>query len=228
MSNSNPSRPKLAPHLAYIDARHVLEELPPWPSCDGRAPTMGDTCAPCHPPSSPLPPRALRPAADEEGHQHALSIPLSTPCSLPLVLYSLPCSRPPWPVTQARCRRVLTAPSPHGRSHVHHRLCLVVLHLTRTLAQAIGHRSTAAGKLPPLAVVQAAGVRGQATSGLLGASCGHLRVRVDPLVLPRPSAADGMASSGRSSDSPAILCSKFASGTSRDNSTKVKGLAAMS
>jgi hypothetical protein len=30
--------------------------------------------------------RALRPAADEEGHQHTLSIPLSTPCSLPLAL----------------------------------------------------------------------------------------------------------------------------------------------
>ena len=38
MSNSNPSRPKSAPHLAYADARHVLEELPSWPSCDGRAP----------------------------------------------------------------------------------------------------------------------------------------------------------------------------------------------
>ena len=29
---------------------------------------------------------ALRPTADEEGHQHALPIPLSTPCSLPLAL----------------------------------------------------------------------------------------------------------------------------------------------
>ena len=75
-----------------------------------------------------------------------------------------------------------------------------MLHLARTLAEAIGHRSTAAGKLPPPAVVQAAGVRGQAASGLLGASCGHLRVRVDPPVLPRPSAVDGMASYGRSSD----------------------------
>ena len=109
-------------------------------------------------------------------------------------------ARPPWPAGRARCHRVLAAPCPHGHSHVHHRLCLVVLHLARTLAQAIGHRSTAVGKLPPPAVVQATGVRGQATSGLLGASCGHLRVRVDSPVLPRPSDADGMASSGRSSD----------------------------
>ena len=30
MSNSNPSRPKSAPHLAYSAARHVLGKMPQW------------------------------------------------------------------------------------------------------------------------------------------------------------------------------------------------------
>jgi len=45
--------------------------------------------------------------------------------------------------------------------------------------------------VPPVAVAQAAGVRGQAASGLLRGSYGHLRVRTNPLVLRRrPIAAD--------------------------------------
>jgi len=53
-------------------------------------------------------------------------------------------------------------------------------------------------------------------------------VRKGPLVLPRPSAADGMASSGRGSETPATSLCKSTSRTSRDNSTKVKGLTAKS
>ena len=57
------------------------------------------------------------------------------------------------------------------------------------------------------AAAAVAGSRGQAASGFREASCGHLQVRKGPLVLPRPSAADGMASSGRSSETPTTsLC----------------------
>ena len=39
MSNSNPSRPKSALHLAYTNARHVFDEMASWPPCTGARPT---------------------------------------------------------------------------------------------------------------------------------------------------------------------------------------------
>ena len=53
-------------------------------------------------------------------------------------------------------------------------------------------------------------------------------MRKGPLVLPRPLAADGMAFSDQSSETPATSLCKSTSRTSRDNSMKVKGLTAKS
>jgi len=39
MSNSNPSRPKSALHLAYTNARHVFDEMASWPPCTRARPT---------------------------------------------------------------------------------------------------------------------------------------------------------------------------------------------
>ena len=51
MSNSNPSRPKSAPHLAYTDARHVFDEMTSWPPCTGARPTWPTRVQPpCHAP----------------------------------------------------------------------------------------------------------------------------------------------------------------------------------
>ena len=103
---------------------------------------------------------------------HSLHFP-----SLPLALSSLPRCRPPWPAGQPRCRRVLAAPSLHGRSHVHHRLCLVVLHLARTLIQAIGHRSTIAGKPPWAAPPVRVAKQPRATFGRARDAHGRARAR---------------------------------------------------
>ena len=111
-----------------------------------------------------------------------------------------------------QCRHVprLTPPLPRPFSSLHGRRIAV---------------ATGGPQPPPL---HATGMCGQGTMARLPNIRGSLRVRVDPLVLPRPSAADGMASSGRSSVSPAILCSKFASGTSYSNLKKGRVLSAMS
>ena len=51
MSNSNPSRPKLAPHLAYTDARHVFDEMKSWPPCtEARLTWPTRVQPPCHAP----------------------------------------------------------------------------------------------------------------------------------------------------------------------------------
>ena len=115
-----------------------------------------------------------------------------------------------FPSRQCRLVPRLTPPLPRPFSSLH----------GRRIAVATGGPQT-----PPL---HAAGMRGQGTTARLPDIRGSLRVRVDPLVLPSPLAADGMASSGRSSVSPAILCSKFASGTSYSNLKKGRVLSAMS
>jgi len=66
--------------------------------------------------------------------------------------------------------------------------------------------------VPPAAVAQATGVRGQAASGLLRASYGHLRVRTNPLVLRRrPIVADEPPPAGFN-EVQCILCSKSRQG----------------
>ena len=104
----------MAPHLAHTDARHVLEDLPERRCVSMDVATMAElSCRVVR-----LHCRALRPAADEEGHQHSLSIPLSTPCSLHLALSSLPCS-----VRHCRSAELGLVASPLLRpSSVHDRL----------------------------------------------------------------------------------------------------------
>ena len=75
-------------------------------------------------------------------------------------------------------------------------------------------------------VAQAVGVRGQAASGLRGASCGHLRLCTNLLVLPHQSPAAASPSPAATGRFPGVLCFKFASGTPCKNSTKGRGLTA--
>jgi hypothetical protein len=134
--------------------------------------------------ASHLRPRALRPAADEEGHQHALSFPLSTPCSLPLMLSSLPCSCPPWPATLKLVATAFPCPWPPSTQ------------MDRRTTFLSPRRASG----PPLPAPLAAdaprrrsscrrhrGYCGRATTGYVGPSWAAQHVRAGPLVLPRHS-----------------------------------------
>ena len=66
--------------------------------------------------------------------------------------------------------------------------------------------------VPPTAVAQAVGVRGQAASGLRGATCGHLRVCTNLLVLPHHSPAAAGPSPATTGRFPGVLCSSSRQG----------------
>jgi hypothetical protein len=136
--------------------------------------------------ASHLRPRALCPDADEEGHQHALSFPLSTPCLLPLALSSLPCSCPPWPATLKLAATVFPCPRPPSTQ------------MDRRTTFLSPRRVSG----PPLSAPLAAdaprrrsscrrhrGYCGRATTGRVGPSWAAQHVRAGPLVLPRHSTA---------------------------------------
>jgi hypothetical protein len=136
--------------------------------------------------ASHLRPHALLPATDEEGHQHALSFPLSTPCLLPLALSSLPCSCPPWPATLKLAATMFPCPWPPSTQMDRRTTFLSPCHVSG----------------PPLSAPLAAdaprrrsscrrhrGYCGRATTGRGGPSWAAQRVRMGPLVLPRHSTA---------------------------------------
>ena len=74
------------------------------------------------------------------------------------------------------------------------------------------------------AAAAVAGSRGQAASGLRGASCGHLQVRTNLLVLPHHSPATAGPSPAVTGQFPDVLCFNLAWRTSGSNSSKGEGL----
>ena len=74
--NSARNKLKIASHLAYSDARHVLDDLPTWSSCASSRPTIVDTR-----PASPAAP--LHSTAIMEKHQSALVVPPPLPTPPP-------------------------------------------------------------------------------------------------------------------------------------------------
>jgi len=73
------------------------------------------------------------------------------------------------------------------------------------------------------AAAAVAGSRGQAASGFREASCGHLQVRTNLLVLPHHSPAAGEPSPAATGRFSGLLCSQLATGTSGLNSMKLEG-----
>jgi len=69
-------------------------------------------------------------------------------------------------------------------------------------------------------------VRGRTATGHLLPSRGHLRVRLNALMLPRPSIAADEASADRNRKLRRVLCSDSRPGTSGSNSTKARGFSA--
>jgi hypothetical protein len=119
-----------------------------------------------------------------DGPRSTQALALALPCLSPLSpsCSAMAASLAPWP---SLLLRRPTAPSHRSYIRTHRRLRLISLHPARTLAWALGHRSTATD-----AAAGACRRRG----------CGHLWTRGDPVVLPRPSVAAGMASCGRNSE----------------------------
>jgi len=97
---------------------------------------------------------------------------------------------------------------------------------TSPRSRALLHRANLgqeAGGPPPLHV---AAVRGQGIMVHLLAIRGNLRVRMDPLVLPRHSYAADEPSPAEIGKLPRMICSKSTSRTSHRNSIKGKGRSA--
>ena len=197
MSNSNPSRPKSAPHLAYTDARHVFDEMTSWPPCTGACLTWPTRVQPpCHAP--PL----------------ALLLQNQAPMCL---LASLTRFRSPWRSSSARTHARARPPwMPPPSSLPPALLRSLGLTMPRYTLVTV-HRPLLSLASPSLALLRrrSAVAVGAATGALPARVAGPHRVtgheprlpmgaRV-PWVLPRHSTAVGAASAGRSREPAAPL-----------------------
>jgi hypothetical protein len=120
-------------------------------------------------------------------------------CSRRSVLPRVPLSAPPPPPSQILARAPLLAAPPPSQF-------------------AITGAASAVGSC----------ARGQGATARLPAIRDHQRVRVGPLVLPRPSAVAGERPTAGFRELRRPLCSKFASRTAYKNLTQGRGLTAMS
>jgi hypothetical protein len=121
--------------------------------------------------------------------------------------------------------RVLTALGPHSRSHVHHRLHLIGLHLARTLAQVASRRSPAARRAAAGEPLLRVAPPPRATSRRAKATCGCARAPSCSPTTPLPPTSFLRPPPAVSHKSSSVHSRP---GTSRKNSTNSRGLTAQS
>jgi hypothetical protein len=196
----------------------ALISLPPRPGCClPRVRPMSPKAwvwHPCTERTSPWLPRVPLPLLAIAAHLWTPSCPRhspSTPACFPSLALALPL---------ALAARAL---GPHGRSHVHHRLHLIVLHLIRTRAEAVAAELTVPACRRPCSPPEHVARRPRATSRRSSAT--H-RCALASSCFPTtsPTMAWPPSTGIRELRRPSSVL--VPSGTSRDNSTKRRGLSA--